>query len=871
MSKKVKNQENNAKSLDLLPFLEQVDREKGLNQEQILFSQTTFGQNSLPKVGEKSLFFRILNQLKEPLTLVLIFVIIISILISLIFESDLPFWSKIISYLEPVIIGIIITINVFFSLIQEAKSKKAIKALSDLNSPVSTIIRQGKKISLNSKDILVGDILEVSAGDLISGDGYILEMKDFAVSESILTGESTSVYKEKMTNWDNQDCQVFSGSSVLSGNAKILVSAIGAKTKLGKIADLVQKTEEASSPLQKKIQKFIKIITFIAAFLAIFFFFVYIFLIASGDFSHFKEGIIVSLSLAIGFIPEGLVPLVSINLIIGIKKLAKNNAIVKDLKTIETVGAVSIVCSDKTGTITENRMEITDIFYYQIEQKTFWKQAVLNTSAYSFFQGDIEKFFGDPEEILILKTAKNFEIEKEKLEKEYKFLDKIPFSSKRKFSAIFYEFNKKKFLFIKGAPEILFKMADNLEQNLNEKLLKMQKLGYRIFAFGYLEISNSQNFDSNLEKYLKNIKISGLIGFQDPPRKKIKSIINSLTKSQISTVMITGDNFHTGLAIAKNVGIIKDNSYFVDASNWKKDNFWQENVEKFHLYSRSQPEDKLEIISALQAKKQVVAMLGDGVNDAPSLKKADVGFAMGITGSQVSKQVANVILADDNFKTLYLAIKTGRNIIRNIKQIFAFLLIANFTMLLSVIFATLIFREQIFSSLQILWINVVSETFGGIALGLTNIVTNVMNKNFLEENQQLFNKKLLLKIGFWAIFITFLGLFSFWITKSSVISFIIISLNLGSLSYILATNKPIIRYNFSDLKFLHLGFSVSFLSILLVCLTPGLNAVFSRKDFVFSNLIILKNNNHYFLLFLIPAGIFLDQIWKIFISWQKKR
>lgn len=870
MSKKVKNSENQAKSLDLIPFLEQIDRENGLNQQQISLSKTNFGENKLPKPPEKSLFFRILNQLKEPLTLVLIFVIIISLLITVIFEHDLEFWKKIISYLEPVVIAIIITINVFFSLVQETKSKKAIDAISNLNSPVSTIIRDGKKISLDSANILVGDILEVSAGDLISADGYVIEMKDFSVSEAILTGESTSVYKEKMLNWENQTSQVFSGTSVLSGSAKILISAVGQNTKLGKIASLVSKTAESESPLQKKIAKFSKIITFIAALLAIFFFFIYIFLVAAGDFRDSKEAIVISLSLAIGFIPEGLVPLVTINLIIGVKKLAKNNAIVKDLKTIEALGAVSIVCSDKTGTITENKMEIVDVFYHQIEQKTFWNQAVLNTSAYSFFEGKTEKFFGDPEEVLILQKAKKYEIEKEKLEKSYKFIDKIPFSSKLKFSAIFYEIESKKFLFIKGAPEVILQKARNIDHNLEEKLTKMQKFGYRIFAFGFSEIKETEKLDTNLEKYLENIKISGLIAFQDPPRKEIKAIVESLSQSQIQTIMITGDSFSTGLAVAKNVGIVNQNSLFADRKDWKKDDFWRENVEKFHLYSRSQPEDKLEIVSALQAKKQVVAMLGDGVNDAPSLKKADVGFAMGITGSQVSKQVANVVLADDNFKTLYSAIKTGRNIVANIKQLFVFLLVANFSMLLSVVFATLIFKEQIFSSLQILWINVVSETFGGVALGLTNIAKNVMNKRFLQENKQLFTKRLILKIAFWAIFITFLGLFSFWLTKSSTIAFLIISLGLASLSYILATNNLLFRYKFADLKFLHIGFLASLFSVLLVSLVPGINAIFAPEDFEKSYLLILENSNYYLLLLLILVPIFLDQIWKFFANFRKK-
>ncbi len=870
MIKKEKKEKIDYKNTDKITFLEEIDKTKGLNQEQIERSKNFFGENRLPKIPEKSLFFRILLQLKEPLTLVLIFVIIISVIISSVFEHDLPFWAKLISYLEPVVIALIIAINVFFSLVQETKSKKAIDAISDLNSPVSTLIRDGKKISLKSDEILVGDILEVSSGDLISADGFVIENKELSVSEAILTGESTSVFKDEFKNWGDKAAKVYSGTSVLNGQAKILVSDVGQNTELGKIASLVTKTAELESPLQKKIAKFSKIITFIAAFLAISFFFIYIFLVENGDFNQSKHAVIISLSLAIGFIPEGLIPLVTINLIIGVKKLAKNNAIVKDLKTIETLGAVSIVCSDKTGTITENKMQIKEIYYHQIESKNFWTQAVLNTTAYSFFDKSVEKYYGDPEEILILQKAKTFEIQKEVVEKQHKFLDKIVFNSKLKFSATFYEIDNKKFLFIKGAPEIIFKKADNLDPILEEKLTQMQNLGYRIFAFGYREIKNELQPNENLENYVKNINISGLVCFQDPPRKEIKPIVKNLLDAEIKTIMITGDNFHTAATIAKNVEILGPESLATGNPDWKKDDFWRENVEKFHLYSRVQPEDKLEIVGALQSKKHVVAMLGDGVNDAPSLKKADVGFAMGITGSQVSKQVANVVLADDNFKTLYQAIKIGRNIVANIKKLFVFLLVANFSMLLSVIFATLLFKEQIFTSLQILWINVVSETFGGIALGLTNISKNVMNKSFLNENKSLFNKKLVFSIMFWAIFISFLALLSFWITNSQTFSFLIISISLSSLSYILAADENIFKYKFADLKFLHLGFLASFTSILIVSFIPGINFVFSQNDFSNSNYLILKNNYNYLLLLTIFAPFVLDQILKFFKIYFKK-
>ncbi|MBG0731094.1 cation-translocating P-type ATPase [Mycoplasma sp. 'Moose RK'] len=869
MIEKRKNQEKTAKSSQITLFLQEIDHQKGATEEQLVFSKANFGENILPKPPEKSLFLRILSQLKEPLTLVLIFVIIISIVTTAVFEQDLALWRKIIHYLEPLVIAIIIGINIFFSLIQEAKSKKAIEAISALNSPVATIIRKGQKISSPSNSILVGDIIEVSAGDLISADGYVLEMKNFAVQEAILTGESTSVHKQKMVDWTDINSQVFSGTSVLSGQAKILISAVGAQTRMGQIATLVTKTTEIESPLQQKIAKFSKFITIIAALLAIFFFFVYIFLVFAGDFSHFKEAIVVSLSLAVGFIPEGLVPLVSINLIIGIKRMAKNNAIVKDLKTIETLGAVSIVCSDKTGTITENKMEIIEVFYHQIPENTFWTQAILNTSAYRFFEENKEKYFGDPEEILLLKSAKEWKIFKEDLQKEYEFFDQIPFSSQAKFSAVFYSKGQKKHLFIKGAPEILLAKATNISQNLITKLTKMQEAGLRIFAFGHQEIENADFEVENLEKYLDKIEISGLIAFQDPPRKEIKEIITKLKQAQISTVMITGDNFATAKSVATNVGILDENSLSVDRQNWQKDDFWRENVEKFHLYSRSQPEDKLEIVNALQQKKQVVAMLGDGVNDAPSLKKANVGFAMGITGSQVSKQVANVVLADDNFSSLFLAIQTGRNIVANIRQLVAFLLIANFSMLLSVLFATLFFQIQIFSALQILWINVVSETFGGVALGLTSLAKNVMNQHFLQENQRLFSQKLIYKIAFWSFLITALSLISFWISGSSTITFLVISLCLASTSYLLATNQPIFSYHFSELKFLHLGMLASIFSVLFVAFVPGVSEVFS-PDQAGKSLNYNNNRLHFLLLLMILAPFFIDQISKLLLPFLSK-
>lgn len=822
--------ENNRKiDTKIINFLMAIDKTNGPSKQQIIDSKSNFGINQLPTIKPKSLAKRILELLLEPLTIVLLFVIIISLILTIVFHHENNLSEQIVAYLEPILIAFIIAINIFFSLIQENKTKQALDAIKNLNSPVATVIRDGKKMEIDSTLVQIGDLLVLSAGDIVAADAFVISQINFQVQEAMLTGESNAIFKENFNNFDQIDSQIYAGSSVISGQAIALVYAIGENTKMGEIAKLVLNTKESQTPMQKKMILFSKIISIVAILISIIFFFIYIYAVAHGDYQQSKNAILVSLVLAIGFVPESLVPLISINLIIGIKKMAKQKAIIKDLSTIEALGNISVVCSDKTGTLTENKMTIVDVHIINDnEVERFWKEIVLNCSAYSFFENGIEEFRGDPEEVLILQQAKKYGIEQKNLLSATQIIGKIPFSSKIKFSGVAINENGEKLLYLKGAPEVLLPLAKSKNSQIEEKLAFFHTKGYRVFATAVAKIQDN----TNLEQQVKNLEITGLIALFDPPRVEIKDVVAKLSKSGISTIMITGDSLPTANSVASQTAILNDSQQLaVNRQMWMNDHKWKKQLENYRVYARMQPEDKLEIIEALQEKKYQVAMLGDGINDAPALKKANVGIAMGQTGTQVSKQVANVVLEDDNFATLYNAIKNGRITILNIKQLISFLFIANLVMLLTMFIGTLLFKTNIFGSLQILWINVVSETFGGIAISLTSLESQVMNKKFLKQNNYLLTKELIIKIIIWVICITTLTLLTYYFSskdhlQASGISFFVASTSLASCSYLLASNKSIFTFKFAQQKYLHIGFLISFLTVVFVTFIPYLNTIF---------------------------------------------
>ncbi|WP_434336756.1 cation-translocating P-type ATPase [Mesomycoplasma conjunctivae] len=841
-------------------FLKSLNYKQGLTTQQVEFSKEKYGTNNLKAIKEKGIWQLIFNQLKEPLSLILIIVIIISLILNIVFNDKFKtFEEKLIAYLEPVVIFIIIIINLIFSLVQENKTKKALNAIKNLNNPNATVIRNANKINISTSEVVVGDILVINSGDVVSADGLVIDQHNLKMQESMLTGESEAVFKENFSSFDDKKAQVYSGTNVLAGQAHILVNKVGEQTEMGKIAHLVENTQELESPLQKKLKKFTKYIAFLALFFSLIFFFIYIYMVEKGDYSFAEQAIIVSLSLAIGFIPESLIPLITINLIIGVKKLAKDKAIVKDLQTIETLGNISIVCSDKTGTLTENKMVIKDVFVNQIPKDLFWKKALLNTQAFSYFENEQEIFVGDPEEILILQASKKHHLDKKELLKSYQFIDQIPFSSDIKLSAILYKNEDNLHFFVKGAPEVILKYCKNINETIYTKLQQYQNNGLRVFAIASKKITTHHNV---LKEQLFDLDFDGFLAMEDPLRQEIPQVVSKLSKAQISTIMITGDSLFTASSIAKQANILADNQIAVSNQEWKNEEKWRTNIENYKVYARVLPADKLEIVDALQNKNHTVAMLGDGVNDAPSLKKANVGFAMGITGTQVSKQVANVVLADDNFSTLYKAIKQGRSVIYNIKQLLIYLLIANFTMLLTVFIGSLIFKEKIFGSLQILWINVVSETFGGIAMSLTSVDKTVMNKDFLDKNKSLVNFKMIFQISQWVLITTAMSLLVYYLNisnpqQASALSFFVSAISLASLSYALGVPTSLFFVDFRQIQYLHLGFLLSLLAIIFVVFVPYVNTIF--------NMDIYKNIDSwkfvYLLFSLLP--FVLDQSYKI--------
>ncbi|QJB71343.1 cation-translocating P-type ATPase [Mycoplasma sp. 1654_15] len=896
-----KNKETNQVLLQKIEFnnIKEIDINKGLNDKQIKENQAKYGKNLIPEKKPKSLFMNIIDQLKDPLVFLLLIVVIISFSITLYSYVNNLIDSKeqVVAFAEPLVILFIIVLNVIFKLMQEIKTKKAISSLKNMNFSVVKVIRNNQEQVIETSEILVGDILLLELGNVVPADGLVLEQSKLKVQEAMLTGESESVYKKNFSfkneaEFSQNEYFLFSGSTITSGKCKLLVTAIGKDTKLGNIASLISNTKEVLSPMQQKIIKLSKFIGIFATILSLIFFFSLIFIKEQGNFANWQTALIISLTIAIGVIPEGLVPLVTISLIIGVKKLAKQNVLVKDITSIETLGNVSVICTDKTGTLTENKMKLIDTFIYQVNQEKFWTLASLCTDAIFDSENLENKSIGDPEEILILEHSQQLGINKNFLMNSFPRIFEIPFNSQRKMMSVVNKIYNKFVLIAKGAPEIILSKSINVNADILKTYEEFNEQGYRIFALAYKEILGEID-EQKLENEEQNLYFAGFIIMQDNPRQGIKNVIEKLHNANIQTVMITGDHAKTANSIARQINLITSEQQSLSKEQWNalNEEKWSKNIENYRVYSRTTPEDKIKIVSAWQDKKHIVAMLGDGVNDAPALKKSNVGFAMGITGSDVTKQVSNVVLADDNFTTTYTAIKNGRNVINNIKILLIYLLIANLCALLISFFGLFIFKENIFSALQILWINVVSETVGGIAIGLSNISKPVMNKTFLENNKSLFNKEIIFKILILSILITTITLISYFLGKefiantllteeqqaifASSTSFITISIALSLNSFILVVNKPLMLEKWSKSKYLNIGFLLSLLSIIFISFTPGLNTIF-HMNFFFE----LQSNNDDIATKTIILSIFfgflifiLDQIWKIcfFIIEKRKK
>lgn len=767
-----------------------VDPKMGLNEQQVLESRKVFGENKLQAKKKDSLFIKILKQFKEPIIILLLVAAIISFSLAIVgVVKKQPTIEIVTMFVEPAVILGIIAINVVFSLKQEGKTEKALESLKNLSAPMCKVIRDGQTIIIPSDNVVVGDILVLEAGDQIVADGKLIESANLKVEESVLTGESLPVDKDanfastsEMPLGDRKNW-VFSGTVITNGRATCRVEHVGMKTEVGRIAKLLNEEKADLTPLQKQIAKLSKWVGIVAVVVCIVTFFLYMWAITgytNYSWQDAPESLNVSISLAIAAIPEGLLAVVTVILSISIQSMSKQNALIKRLPAVETLGSTSIICTDKTGTLTQNKMTIVKVWDTQNPDRlsedfknyeTLLKYGSLcNDTKISVEDGKVE-FLGDPTETAIVKCYVDQGWSYEELNSEYPRLAEIPFDSDRKMMSVVVKSDNPSYKYMiisKGAPDQIFANAQktsfleledakNMNNDMGGQALRVLGIARRYINEIPHELT-SENTETDLQ-------LIGLVGIIDPARPEAKVAIAECKKAGIRTIMITGDHKNTASAIARELGILEPGQEAISGAELDKmsDEELAKNIERYSVYARVSPNDKIRIVKAWKANGKIVSMTGDGVNDAPSLKAADIGCAMGITGTDVAKNAAAMILMDDNFSTIVKAIHKGRKIMLNIKSALTLLLTANLTNLVTILIGLLTFIISPMNSLQILWINVVAETLLGLAIAKNKRREKVMEFKPRRKDAFIIDKHMCFQIIFFGLLVGGLSLLMFFL------------------------------------------------------------------------------------------------------------
>ncbi|MCL1901547.1 MAG: cation-translocating P-type ATPase, partial [Firmicutes bacterium] len=725
-----------------------TDIHNGLNEKEVAIRQEKFGANKFSEKKKEPLFFQILRQLKDVSVIVLLIAAVLSFLLALKGDDN---------FIAPAVILLIVVINTILAVSQERGAEKALEALAVLNSPTCFVLRDGVKKEIDTALVVPGDIIFLKSGDLVPADARVLESETFSVDESSLTGESEPstknadmLLKEDAPLGDRKN-MIFSGCLVVSGHATAVVVSIGMDTQLGKIAGYLQRTKKNKTPLQARLDKLGKTISAIAVVSA--FLILMIGLIDGGqDIWHL---LLLAVTLAVAAVPETLMLIVTLMLTHGVKKMVKKNALIRKLQAVETLGSTSVICSDKTGTLTQNKMTVkrlwlineTPISDEQVSTKehiSFLEKYVLACNATVELKDNAEpEIIGDPTEKAIMRIALNNGIDKDKLDKKYKRVLEIPFSSSRKMMTIVVKKSDGRYLVLtKGAfDKIPFNKKDqNYIKELEDIHNSFAKDALRVIALATKEIDKLPNKD-DLEKIESSLTFEGFLGIIDPPRPEAAVAIARAKKAGIRTIMITGDHASTAGAIARELGIIAANEGIITGQELSKltDEEFFESIEYYSVYARVTPEDKIRIVQAWQQKRAVVAMTGDGVNDAPALKAADVGVAMGINGTEVSKGASDMILTDDKFSTIVEAVNEGRNVFSNIRKLVYFLIVCNISEILVMLFAQISGWGMPVTPIMLLIVNILGDGIPGMALAKEQSDTRIMDRKPFDRHESFFS------------------------------------------------------------------------------------------------------------------------------------
>lgn len=745
---------------------------QGLTEEEVRKRQEEYGKNKLEEKKKESFLVKFIKQFNDFMIIILIIASIVSAIISFMQgEND---------YVDSIIIIGIVMFNAFMGVIQEAKAEKSIESLKQMTPNKAKVTRKGKTFLVNAEELVKGDIIELEAGNFVPADCRILKSHNLKIEESSLTGETEPVLKD-----DNIICKeqvalgdmknmAFMASITVNGHGKAVVTETGMNTKVGQIANMMMEDEAPETPLQRKLGEVGKILGL--ACLAIC---VIIFIIGLLKKIEPIEMFMTSVGLAVAAIPEGLPAIVTIMLSIGVTKMAKKNSIIRKLPAVETLGSSSVICSDKTGTLTQNKMKVVDV--RSINKEFSIQLATLCTDCEITVENGIKKVTGEPTEKAIVEEGINTGIQKKELEVLLPRVNEIPFDSNRKMMTTVHKMGSKYRIITKGAPDVLLQRCSkevlqvnysggfyqgtvrslNTSTIQNNNRLMAQK-ALRVIAIAYKDVDCLPNkIDSaNLEN---NLTFVGLIGMIDPPRKGAKEAVQTCKQAGIKTVMITGDHLETAKAIATDLGILNKTDMAITGQELDKipQNQLEKNIKDYSVFARVTPEHKVRIVKAWQKNGAVVAMTGDGVNDSPALKNADIGIAMGKNGTDVAKNAADIVLTDDNFVTIVEATKQGRNIYDNIKKAIHFLIATNIGEIVTIFIGLILGLKSPLLAIQLLWINLVTDSLPAIALGLEKPEKDIMRRKPINSKKGIFADGLWNKIITEGVMIGILTLVAF--------------------------------------------------------------------------------------------------------------
>ncbi len=757
-------------------FKETSSSEKGLTSEQAQKRLEENGKNRLEEGKKKSVIRRLLEQFADPMIIILIVAAAISG-ITAAFEGGFPS--------DVIIILFVVILNAILGVVQESKAEKAIEALQEMAAATSKVERDGKVMQIKSEDLVVGDVIILEAGDAVPADARIIESASLKIEEAALTGESVPVNKfidiinlkdtEKDVPLGDRKNMMYMGSSVVYGRGRAVVTATGMDTEMGKIAGALAQAQDGQTPLQKKLAQLSKILSFIViGICAVIFAIGIIRELVTGNqigLEFLLDTFMIAVSLAVAAIPEGLAAVVTVVLSIGVTNMSKKNAIIRKLTAVETLGCAQIICSDKTGTLTQNKMTVVE--HYGDDEKMLATGMALCTDVNI---DENKEIIGEPTEAALVAYALTLDLNKNDLSKSEPRVAEAPFDSMRKMMSTVHSKDGAYIQYTKGAPDEVLKcctkiLKDGKIRDITEadrtEILKKNKeyadRALRVLACSFKELSEIPA-DQSPEVLEKDLVFCGLVGMIDPVRPEVKAAIEECRTAGIRPIMITGDHKDTATAIAMELGIIDSPDAAITGAqlNEISDEDFEKDVEKYSVYARVQPEHKVRIVNAWKKRGMITAMTGDGVNDAPSIKSADIGVGMGITGTDVTKNVADMVLADDNFATIVSAVEEGRRIYDNIRKSIQFLLASNLSEVLSIFFANLL-GFTILKPVHLLWINLVTDCFPALALAMEKSEKNIMSRPPRNSKDGIFSGGVGFDIFYQGLFVTGLTLAAYFI------------------------------------------------------------------------------------------------------------